>query len=157
MDANSFFGRDLSWVDHLQSDPKIYNKLRNEPEMLIGAFTDVSYEGGGNVTVLFEPMYNATIEVFPGYEDWFMLARPNCSFLQAALTQLPLTLRTDRKVLNKQLDKDKIIISAIHQDPYLVGSDFNFQIVLQYKQKYLEKMRSSRPQYAVDHFKLWHF
>ena len=94
MDANSVFAGDLSWVDNLRNDPRIYNKLQSEPEMLIGAYTDVSYEGKGNVTVLFDPALNATVDVFPGYEDWFLLAKPNCSFLQAALTSLPLVLQT---------------------------------------------------------------
>lgn len=45
----------------------------------------------------------------------------------------------------------------MHQDPYLVGSDYNFQIVLQSKQKQLDKANPRHPEYAVDHFKLWHF
>ena len=37
-------------------------------------------------------------------------------------------------------------------DPYLIGSDYLFQILLQSKQKELDQHK----QYAVDYYKIWH-
>lgn len=35
MDANSFFVRDLSWIEQIDQQKGVYNKLTTEPEMIM--------------------------------------------------------------------------------------------------------------------------
>lgn len=54
--------------------------------------------------------------------------------------------------MDKKILSEGIILSKEHLDPYLIGSDYLFQILLQSKQKELDKQKL----YAVDYYKIWH-
>lgn len=55
--------------------------------------------------------------------------------------------------MDKKILSEGIILSKEHLDPYLIGSDYLFQILLQSKQKELDQQK----RYAVDYYKIWHF
>lgn len=54
--------------------------------------------------------------------------------------------------MDKKIHNEGIILSKEHLDPYLIGSDYLFQILLQSKQKELDKQNK----FAVDYYKIWH-
>lgn len=83
MDANSVFLRDLNWIDSISTDNSIKNKISDDPDLLMGAYT--SYSHGGNITYVFDETTHQQINVFPGLENWFILARPHSRFLREAL------------------------------------------------------------------------
>jgi hypothetical protein len=54
------------------------------------------------------------------------------------------------------------LLSEEQLDPYLFGSGYLFQILLQSKQKELDQKRKGKGNeagsiYAVEHYKIWHF
>ena len=126
--------------------------------MVIGAFAAQYNSNLTNETFLFDSDHNETVYLYPNYESWFILAKANCSFLQAAIAQLPRMLQPDQSI-NEQLQHQGLLASSLTEDTpllHLQGSDFNFQMVLRSKQQQLDKQNTSGPQYAVKHFKLWH-
>lgn len=50
--------------------------------------------------------------------------------------------------MDKKILSEGIILSKEHLDPYLIGSDYTFQILLQSKQKEIEKKKEG-VEYAV--------
>lgn len=51
MDANSFFLRNLSWIEGIDQEEGVYNKLSSEPEMIMFTFNE---RYGGNKSIVFD-------------------------------------------------------------------------------------------------------
>ena len=77
IDANSYFvSSNLSWLDHPQRSKLIHNKLGEEPDVLLGAYSQ------GALRLVHDEQLNATVNVYPGLENWFLAAKPSTKFFQ---------------------------------------------------------------------------
>lgn len=69
------------------------------PSIILGAYTDFQ-PPGGNVTYVFDNKLNKTVNVFPRYENWFILSKPNNSFISDALSILLETFSKTKEVMD---------------------------------------------------------
>lgn len=96
MDASSYLARDLSWVDDPKKEKLLHNKIRDYPDVVLGAFSQgksVYLERGESydpdrsdpylqegITYMHDPDLNMVVHVFPGYENWFLMAKANSTY-----------------------------------------------------------------------------
>lgn len=92
VDISSVFFRDLSWVESLEQLGLVDNSLARQPEVLLFS-TDIFY--GGNKTVVFDEKQQRDAYLFPGYENWFLLAKPQTEFFKDVIGEILYAISRD--------------------------------------------------------------
>lgn len=78
LDANSFFVRDLNWVQNLNNDSSVYNKVVDDPEIIMFTY---NWLFGANRTIVFDEQHKVRVRLFPGAENWSFLAKKKAKLL----------------------------------------------------------------------------
>lgn len=78
LDMSSIMYEDFAWLkfENLRNNPDVINQHGEEPDVLL--FTNYFY---GSKENYFDNSLNQTFKVSPGYEIWFMAAKPQSAFL----------------------------------------------------------------------------
>jgi hypothetical protein len=63
LDANSFFIGDFSWIDNLDKEAHVYNRISSDPDILTFSLNKIV---GGNKTSVIDPRTKASVYLFPG-------------------------------------------------------------------------------------------
>lgn len=85
LDTNSFFVQGLDWIEQIDKQRAVYNKLTAEPEMIMFSFND---KYGGNRTIVYDEERKTDVVLFPGLEIWSFVAKPKAKFLEAMLAEI---------------------------------------------------------------------
>lgn len=85
LDTNSILFANLSWIENIDKEKWVYNRVSAEPEII--TFT-LNSAMGGNSTTVKDERSGENVYLFPGVEIWSFISKPKSKFLTDVLNRL---------------------------------------------------------------------
>ena len=135
----------MTWVENLYKTPGVYNRFFPNPNVLL--FTK-NRDYSANKTKIYDQKLQQPVYLFPGMENWFIIAKPKSEFFTDVIAALERYFEVGRPQIFEE-SKNMGLQFGGEANGYFEKGSFQFQYVLQKKQKELDAMKAPSTRYAV--------
>ena len=144
-DANSYFLQSFKWVEDLYKLPGVYNRFFPNPNVI---FFTQNVKFSGNKTKIYDEKSQQQVYLFPGMENWFIIAKPKSQYYTEVIAALERYFEVGRpQILEESKNMGLQFGDELHG--YFEKANFQLQYVLQRKQKELDALKAPSTRYAV--------